>query len=539
MTKPVLDVSGLSIRLPAHADRPFAVSDVDLAVMPGEIVCLVGESGSGKSMIANAVMGLLPKSLPVAKGEIRLDGVPLQDLSGEAMRRIRGARAGMIFQEPMAALNPLMRIGDQLAEVFKVHQRPCTREQVVGLLAAVNLPDPRAIAEVYPHLLSGGQRQRVVIAMAIALEPALIIADEPTTALDVTTQAQILRLIKDIQVRRQTGVLFITHDFGVVSEIADRVVVMRHGLVVEQGTAAAVLGTPQHAYTRELLAAVPKPRTGPPAARPAAVALEVEGLRKSFQRGHVEFAALDNVSLTVRKGETVGLVGESGSGKSTLARTIVNLVHPKAGTVRFDGVELGRCSRSEWHGLRKRIQFLFQDPFASLDPRRRVGDIIADGPRAHGASRSEALAIAREKLALVNLDPAAVDRWPHEFSGGQRQRIGIARALAVNAELLIADEPVSALDVSVQAQILGLLEELKAKLGLTMLFITHDMRVAAQICDRIAVMQRGRIVEEAAAQDLLTRPQQAYTQALLASVPGLQNLIGTIREPAVATAGSG
>ena len=539
MTKPVLDVSGLSIRLPAHADRPFAVSDVDLAVMPGEIVCLVGESGSGKSMIANAVMGLLPKSLPVAKGEIRLDGVPLQDLSGEAMRRIRGARAGMIFQEPMAALNPLMRIGDQLAEVFKVHQRPCTREQVVGLLAAVNLPDPRAIAEVYPHLLSGGQRQRVVIAMAIALEPALIIADEPTTALDVTTQAQILRLIKDIQVRRQTGVLFITHDFGVVSEIADRVVVMRHGLVVEQGTAAAVLGTPQHAYTRELLAAVPKPRTGPPAARPAAVALEVEGLRKSFQRGHVEFAALDNVSLTVRKGETVGLVGESGSGKSTLARTIVNLVHTNAGTVRFDGVELGRCSRSEWHGLRKRIQFLFQDPFASLDPRRRVGDIIADGPRAHGASRSEALAIAREKLALVNLDPAAVDRWPHEFSGGQRQRIGIARALAVNAELLIADEPVSALDVSVQAQILGLLEELKAKLGLTMLFITHDMRVAAQICDRIAVMQRGRIVEEAAAQDLLTRPQQAYTQALLASVPGLQNLIGTIREPAVATAGSG
>ena len=539
MTKPVLDVSGLSIRLPAHADRPFAVSDVDLAVMPGEIVCLVGESGSGKSMIANAVMGLLPKSLPVAKGEIRLDGVPLQDLSGEAMRRIRGARAGMIFQEPMAALNPLMRIGDQLAEVFKVHQRPCTREQVVGLLAAVNLPDPQAIAEVYPHLLSGGQRQRVVIAMAIALEPALIIADEPTTALDVTTQAQILRLIKDIQVRRQTGVLFITHDFGVVSEIADRVVVMRHGLVVEQGTAAAVLGTPQHAYTRELLAAVPKPRRGPPAARPAAVALEVEGLRKSFRRGHVEFAALDNVSLTVRKGETVGLVGESGSGKSTLARTIVNLVHPNAGTVRFDGVELGRCSRSEWHGLRKRIQFLFQDPFASLDPRRRVGDIIADGPRAHGASRAEALAIAREKLALVNLDPAAVDRWPHEFSGGQRQRIGIARALAVNAELLIADEPVSALDVSVQAQILGLLEELKAKLGLTMLFITHDMRVAAQICDRIAVMQRGRIVEEAAAQDLLTRPQQAYTQALLASVPGLQNLIGTIREPAVATAGSG
>jgi peptide/nickel transport system ATP-binding protein len=521
MTTPLLRVENLTIALPARADRRYAVQDVSLDVGAGEIVCVVGESGSGKSMIANSVMGLLPRSLPVLSGRIDLEGENLRDLSPAQMRTVRGARIGMIFQEPMAALNPLMRIGDQIAEVFTVHGRDCSRETIEELLRSVNLPDPASLARVYPHMLSGGQRQRVVIAMAIALEPSLLIADEPTTALDVTTQAQILKLIQDIQQRRGTGVLFITHDFGVVGEIADRVVVMQNGIVVEQGSADDVLNRPSHDYTKKLLSAVPKPRTDAVVARPEQALLEIKGLRKTFWRDRTEVAALNDVNLVVRRGETMGLVGESGSGKSTLARTIVNLVTPSDGDVRFDGQSLRGLSRRDWKQLRKRIQFLFQDPFASLDPRRRVGDIISDGPRAHGASRAEAMAIAREKLQLVSLDPSAIERWPHEFSGGQRQRIGIARALAMDAEVLIADEPVSALDVSVQAQILTLLESLRDRLGLTMLFITHDMRVAAQICDRIAVMKHGVIVEEAAAQDLLRQPQHAYTQALLASVPGL------------------
>ncbi|QDW36878.1 ABC transporter ATP-binding protein [Bradyrhizobium sp. KBS0727] len=521
MTAPLLSIKNLTVGLPPRADRPHAVSDVTLTVGAGEIVCVVGESGSGKSMIANSVMGLLPRVLPVLDGEIQLDGVSLRALSPEQMRTVRGARVGMVFQEPMAALNPLMRIGDQIAEVFTVHRQPCTPERVEELLRSVNLPDPASLARVYPHMLSGGQRQRVVIAMAIALEPSLLVADEPTTALDVTTQAQILKLILDIQQRRGTGVLFITHDFGVVGEIADRVVVMQNGRVVEQGAAHDVLNRPSHEYTKKLLAAVPKPRTDRVAARPEQTMLEIAGLRKTFWRDRVEVAALNDVSLVVRRGETMGLVGESGSGKSTLARAIVNLVTPSDGDVSFEGASLRGLSGRDWKQLRKRIQFLFQDPFASLDPRRRVGDIISDGPRAHGASRTKAMSIAREKLELVSLDPSAIDRWPHEFSGGQRQRIGIARALAMDAQLLIADEPVSALDVSVQAQILSLLERLRDQLGLTMLFITHDMRVAARICDRIAVMKHGAIVEEAAAQDLLGNPQHPYTKALLASVPGL------------------
>ncbi|MFB9267962.1 dipeptide ABC transporter ATP-binding protein [Bradyrhizobium erythrophlei] len=521
MTAPLLQIKDLTIGLPPRADRPFAVSDVSLSVGAGEIVCVVGESGSGKSMIANSIMGLLPTALTVLGGEIHLNGTNLRDLSRDAMRKVRGARAGMVFQEPMAALNPLMRIGDQIAEVFAVHGQAATRDRIEELLGSVNLPDPASLARVYPHMLSGGQRQRVVIAMAVALEPALLIADEPTTALDVTTQAQVLKLIQDIQRRRNTGVLFITHDFGVVGEIADRVVVMQDGRVVEQGNARDVLNRPSHDYTRKLLAAVPKPRAGKAQPRPSGTVLEITGLRKTFWRDRVEVAALNDVNLVVRRGETMGLVGESGSGKSTLARSIVNLVAPGAGDVKFEGESLRNLSRGDWKRLRRRIQFLFQDPYASLDPRRRVGDIISDGPRAHGASRAEATAIAREKLKLVSLEPSAIDRWPHEFSGGQRQRIGIARALAMNAELLIADEPVSALDVSVQAQILTLLERLRDQLGLTMLFITHDMRVAAQICDRIAVMKHGAIVEEAAAQDLLRDPKHSYTRTLLASVPGL------------------
>lgn len=521
MTTSLLRIENLTIGLPARAERRYAVSDVSLSVRAGEIVCVVGESGSGKSMIANSVMGLLPKSLPVLSGTIALEGEELCGLPSACMRKVRGLRVGMIFQEPMAALNPLMRIGQQIAEVFAVHGRDCSSAMIEELLRSVNLPDPATLSRVYPHMLSGGQRQRVVIAMAIALEPSLLIADEPTTALDVTTQAQILKLIRSIQQRRGTGVLFITHDFGVVGELADRVVVMQNGRVVEQGSAQDVLKRPSHDYSRKLLAAIPRPWAGGSAGRSSLALLEVKGLRKTFLRERAQVAVLNDVNLVVRRGETMGLVGESGSGKSTLARAIVNLVTASEGDVRFEGHSLRGLSRKEWKKRRKRIQFLFQDPFASLDPRRRVGDIVADGPRAHGASKREAMGIAREKLQLVSLDASAIDRWPHEFSGGQRQRIGIARALAMEADLLIADEPVSALDVSVQAQILSLLESLRDRLGLTMLFITHDMRVAARICDRIAVMKSGTIIEEAAAQDLLCSPQHAYTQTLLASVPGL------------------
>lgn len=521
MTKTLLTVEDLTIGLPAYADRPRAVSKVSFSLNEGEILCVVGESGSGKSMIANAIIGLLPKELPVLGGRLDLQSVELLKQTPAQLRSLRGARMGMVFQEPMAALNPLMRIGDQIAEVFQVHGLPGKDEQVVSLLKAVNLPDPEALIHVYPHMLSGGQRQRVVIAMAIALEPALLIADEPTTALDVTTQAQILKLIREIQQRRNSGVLFITHDFGVVREIADRVIVMKDGELVEQGATSDVLERPVHDYTKKLLAAMPKPNIDPPRSRAEQTVLKASSLRKTFWRGSKEVAALNNINLELRKGETIGLVGESGSGKSTFARTIVNLITPDSGEIRFEGTDLRGLSRKQWKPFRKRIQFLFQDPFESLDPRRSVGDIIADGPMAHGASAKEARAVAREKLQLVSLDPSALDRWPHEFSGGQRQRIGIARALAMNAELLIADEPVSALDVSVQAQILDLLEDLRDKLGLSMLFITHDMRVAAQICDRIAVMKLGQIVEEAPARELLSNPQHPYTRTLIASVPGL------------------
>jgi peptide/nickel transport system ATP-binding protein len=471
-------------------------------------------------------MGLLPPALKVQTGIIGFEGNDLLRLPPEAMRVLRGRRLGMIFQEPMTALNPLMRVGDQIAEVLQVHNVRGSSSRVPELLAAVNLPDPARLARSYPHLLSGGQRQRVMIAMALALEPAVLIADEPTTALDVTTQMQILRLIKDIQRRRGMGVLFITHDFGVVAEIADRVVVMRQGHIVETGAVAAVLDTPQHDYTKALIAAVPHLARPPEPAATGRPVLELVGVRKTFWRGgglfgrRVAVPAVSDADIVLRKGETLGLVGESGSGKSTLARCVVNLVHPEAGAIRFHDTDLRLLSRANWKPFRNRIQMVFQDPFASLNPRRRVGDIIATGPMAHGVSRHEAHRRVRDLLALVQLDPGAAERYPHEFSGGQRQRIGIARALAMEPELLIADEPVSALDVSVQAQILALLEELRQRLGLTMLFITHDLRVAAQICGRVAVMQRGVIVEQGLTSEVFSAPQHPYTRGLLDSIPG-------------------
>ena len=517
----LLTVEGLTVALPPGGDRAHAVGGVSFTLGAGEILCIVGESGSGKSVSAGAIMGLLPRALRVTGGRIGFEGRDLLQAKPAEMRALRGARLGMIFQEPMTALNPLMRVGDQVAEVMQVHGKPVGR-RVTELLDAVHLPDPARVLQSYPHRLSGGQRQRVMIAMALALEPAILIADEPTTALDVTTQMQILRLIREVQERRGTGVLFITHDFGVVAEIADRVAVIRRGEIVEQGAAREVLGSPQHPYTRSLIAAVPHRAR---AARPVVTGkpvLVLEGVGKTYGGGwrRPGMTALDGVSLEIRRGETLGLVGESGSGKSTLARCVVNLVRPDQGTVRFEGTDLRPLSRAEWAPYRRRIQMVFQDPFASLNPRRRVGDIIAEGPVAHGVPRREARARAAELLRLVQLDPGAARRFPHEFSGGQRQRIGIARALAAEPELLIADEPVSALDVSVQAEILRLLESLKERLNLSMLFITHDLRVAAQVCDRVAVMQRGRIVEQGPVGSVFADPQHEYTRALLESVPG-------------------
>ncbi len=521
MSGRLLEVRGLSVALPVGADRSHAVRDIDLHLDAGEILCVVGESGSGKSVTANTVMGLLPPALRVDAGQVLFEGRDVLSLPAEGWRALRGARLGMIFQEPMTALNPLMRVRDQIAEVMTIHGAKLDADaRVLELLEAVRLPNPPGIARAYPHMLSGGQRQRVMIAMALALEPSVLIADEPTTALDVTTQMQILKLIRDIQQRRGTGVMFITHDFGVVAEIADRVAVMQHGRIVEQGPAAVVLNAPEHPYTKALIAAVPQRAAAPRDYVPGRKLLEFIGVEKNFWRGSQKVRALDNISLTVRQGETVGLVGESGSGKSTLSRTAVDLVRPDAGAVMFADTDLTRLKGREWMAFRKRIQFIFQDPFAALNPRQRVDDIIADGPVTLGAKRETARAEARELLRLVQLDPSAATRYPHEFSGGQRQRIGIARALAMKPELLIADEPVSALDVSVQEQILTLLEDLRDRLGLTMLFITHDLRVAGRLCDRIAVMQRGQVVEEGPAAALLDAPQHAYTQELLASIPG-------------------
>ena len=520
----LLDIKGLTVSLPAGADRAFAVEDVSFHLDPGEILCVVGESGSGKSVSAAALTGLLPPGLAVKAGTIGFEGRDLRGASAGEMRALRGARIGTVFQEPMTALNPLMRVQDQVAEVMQVHGKPVGR-RVLELLEAVGLPDPARIARAYPHALSGGQRQRVMIATALALEPAILIADEPTTALDVTTQKQILALIRDIQRRRGTGVLFITHDFGVVAEIADRVAVMQRGRIVEQGAAAAVLNAPQHPYSRALIAAVPHRNPAVRAEATGEPVLELAGVGKTYRSrslfgGGRTVTAVQSASLQIRRGETLGLVGESGSGKSTLARCVVRLIKADEGRIEFGGTDLAPLSRAAWKPYRKRVQMVFQDPFASLNPRRRVGDILIEGPVAHGTPRREARARAAELLALVQLDPGAAGRFPHEFSGGQRQRIGIARALAMQPELLIADEPVSALDVSVQAQILALLEDLRVRLGLTMLFITHDLRVAAQICERVAVMRRGVIVEQGPTAALFANPAHDYTRALLNSVPG-------------------
>ncbi|WP_088280217.1 ABC transporter ATP-binding protein [Ideonella sp. A 288] len=532
---PILEVRNLTIALPSGGDRTTAVKNVSFTVGRGEILCLVGESGSGKSVIAQSVMGLLPKSLPVKGGQILLQGEDITHAPLFRLRELRATRMSMIFQEPMTALNPVMTCGDQIDEVLAQHTQlsPAERrKKVLDIVREVLLPDPERMVASYPHQLSGGQRQRIMIAMALVLDPVLLIADEPTTALDVTTQAQILKLVLDLQKRHGAGVLFITHDFGVVAEVAQRVAVLRLGDMVEVGDKHDVLQRPQHDYTRMLIGAVPtlhlKQRANDAS---APVVLRVKGLEKTYlDKGwfgpHRSVHAAKDVNLEIRRGQTLGIVGESGSGKSTVARCVVRLIDPSGGQVVLDpdeadgGDDIAMMPAGQLRPLRKRVQIVFQDPYRSLNPRRTVAQAMVEGPVNYGLSHAEAMVRAKQLLQLVRMDSSALDRYPHQFSGGQRQRICIARALMMEPELLIADEAVSALDVSVQAQVLQLFEEIRGRLNLAMLFITHDLRVASQVCDHLAVMSKGQVVEYGPAHQVFGAPQHEYTRALFAAAPG-------------------
>ncbi|MBB1093499.1 ABC transporter ATP-binding protein [Rhodopseudomonas palustris] len=530
MTDNVLEIDNLVVRLGRSGDGDKVIDGISLSVRPGETMCLVGESGSGKSVTSLATMGLLPKgALHATGGQIRLAGENVLAASERRLRQLRASQMAMIFQEPMTALNPVVPVGKQIDEVLRFHTDLGARERrrrILDMMQQVRLPEIERIFASYPHRLSGGQRQRIMIAMALVLEPKLLIADEPTTALDVTTQKQILTLIRDLQQAHGTAVLFITHDMGVVAEIADRVAVMRTGRLVETGPLDDVLRKPAMDYTRKLLSAVPSLVPRPPRENKALpVVLEANELGKVYRERSLfgrnrEVVAAQDVTLTLHKGRTLGIVGESGSGKSTVARCIVRLIDPTSGGIRLAGREISDLSRRRLRPHRKRIQIIFQDPYRSLNPRVSIGESIAEGPINYGMPREQALEKARQLLELVHLPADAISRYPHQFSGGQRQRIAIARALALDPDVLVADEAVSALDVSVQAQVLELLDEIQTRLGIALLFITHDLRVAAQICDEVVVMEKGRVVEQGPAGDVLTHPKQAYTRQLLEAAPG-------------------
>lgn len=526
---PLVSITNLSVSLPKGGDRPFAIENVSMHIARGEILCVVGESGSGKSVAASTLMGLLPRGLKIAQGEACVAGENVATMTPERLRALRGREVAMIFQEPLSALNPLMRVGAQIVELFEAHKAypgAAGRQRILELFHYVDLPDPERLIDSYPFQLSGGQRQRVVIAMALALEPKLILADEPTTALDVTTQAQVLDLLRKIRRERGTSILFVTHDFGVVADLADRVVVMEKGKVIEEGQVDQVLTAPREPYTKKLIAAVPrlKPAQLPPPREE--IVLSLQHVTKTYGGSSGWFGkrravkAVDNVNFTVHRGETLGIIGESGSGKSTTGRIIVRLIEPDSGEILFHGQDMMQLPRETFRAKRKALQMIFQDPLSSLNPRKRIRTILTDGPVAHGVDRASAETRAAELMRYVGFTDAALDRFPHEFSGGQRQRIGIARALMLDPEVIVADEPVSALDVSVQAQVLELLNELQRTMNLALVFITHDLRVAAQLCHRVAVMHRGQIVEYGETAAIFADPQHPYTRQLLAAIPG-------------------
>ncbi|MFD7121173.1 dipeptide ABC transporter ATP-binding protein [Streptomyces sp. NPDC059892] len=570
MTERLVLVEDLTVDFPAGepgaAGNVRAVDGLSFELSAGRAIGLVGESGSGKSTVAGALLGLHRGTGARVGGTVRVGGTDVAAASDRELRALRGAVAAMVFQDPLSSLDPYYAVGDQIAEVYRVHSdatRRAARARAVEVLDRVGIPDAARRAGARPHEFSGGMRQRALIAMALACEPRLLIADEPTTALDVTVQAQILDLLHDLRHETGMGLLLVTHDVGVAAESVDEVLVMRHGREVERGPVADVLGAPGDTYTRTLLAAVPRvdaPLGAPFGAsfgaplgvstaaaspsKPASTAaspskpagealLEAVGLRREFRRGRRTVTAVDGVSLTVHPGETLGIVGESGSGKTTLGRMLVRLLDPSQGELRYRGTEIATASEKELRPFRRELQMIFQDPVSSLNPRRSVGETVADPLRAAGVlDEGRIVARVRELLDRVGLDPGRYDRYPHEFSGGQRQRVGIARALAAEPRLIVCDEPVSALDVTTQAQVTALLAELQRELGLALVFIAHDLAVVRQVSDRVAVMRDGRIVEQGTVDEVYGTPSEAYTEQLLAAVPALDPGLAAARRSA-------
>ncbi|MFB6819447.1 dipeptide ABC transporter ATP-binding protein [Streptomyces sp. NPDC056347] len=502
-----------------------AVDGLSFSLEAGGALGVVGESGSGKSASAYALLGLHRGTGAKVTGAIRVAGVDVTAADDRELRALRGAGAAMVFQDPLSSLDPYYAVGDQIAEVYRVHNRGsrrAARARAVEVLDRVGIPDAARRSRSRPHEFSGGMRQRALIAMALACEPRLLIADEPTTALDVTVQAQILDLLHELRRETGMGLLLVTHDVGVAAESVDEVLVMRAGREVERGPVGEVLVAPREPYTRELLAAVPRVTgeragSGTKPAADAEVLVEADGVRQVFGRGKGAFTAVDGVSLAVRRGETLGIVGESGSGKTTLGRMLVGLLEPTSGRLTRDA----------------RVQMVFQDPVSSLNPRRSVGESVADPLRAAGQRDEKAIrARVAELLTRVGLDPESYDRYPHEFSGGQRQRVGIARALAAEPELIVCDEAVSALDVTTQAQVTALLARLQRELGLALVFIAHDLAVVRQVSDRVAVMRQGRIVEQGTVDEVYADPKEPYTRQLLAAVPALDPALAAVRRAA-------
>jgi peptide/nickel transport system ATP-binding protein len=534
MSERLLEVQGLRVSFATEGGPVQAVNGVSFELAAGEVLAIVGESGSGKSVTAQTVVGLTRSPNARIEGSARFRGSELIAASETDLQRVRGAEIAMVFQDPMTSFNPVYRVGEQIVEAIRAHRpevgKAEAHAQAVELLDSVGIRDPGRRVDSYPYELSGGMRQRAMIAMALALEPEVLIADEPTTALDVTVQAQILRLLARLNRERGLATILITHDLGVVAEVADRVLVMHEGKIVERGGVEEIFHAPKDPYTRRLLGAVLRLDQAPPLrpGRGGAPLLEVTDLVKHYplRRGLLierevdRVRAVDGVSFSVERGETLGLVGESGSGKSTLSRAVLQLIAPTSGSVRFEGREIAGLSRREMRPLRAEMQMIFQDPYASLNPRKRIGQIVGEPLRVQGrASGPELRRQVQGLLERVGLAPEHYNRFPHEFSGGQRQRIGIARALSLRPKLVVADEPVSALDVSIRAQILDLLAELQEDFGLTYVFIAHDIGVVRHVADRIAVMHEGRIVEQGPADQVCERPADPYTKALLEAVP--------------------
>ena len=522
----VLDVRGLTVTLSTDGRPNRVVDDIDITVRRGEVFALLGESGSGKSMTARAIMGLIDNGEVDARSML-LGGTDLLTLDAEQHRRLRGVQVSLVMQDALSALNPVLSIGDQIGDLIRAHRsvsRRAAETRAVELLTLVGIPQPSQRVRDYPHQFSGGQRQRILIAMAIALEPELIIADEPTTALDVTVQAQILDLLLSLRDRLGMGILLITHDLGVVMEVADQVAVMRTGRIVESGSADTVLTAPQHPYTRQLLQSLPRDVSAAAEHDGSAPILEGRDLQRTFRSGSGRrarrVAAVAGVDLQLRSGEILAIVGESGSGKSTLARMLVGLDSPDAGTLRFRDQDVTRGRLRDRRVLRRGVQMVFQDPYMSLNPRMTVQQIIAE-PLA--ATRTGSPASRRERVAelleLVGLTPEMGSRFPHQFSGGQRQRIGIARALALHPDVLVCDEPVSALDVSIRAQIIDLLCDLRERLGMSIVFIAHDLSLVRHIADRVAVMYLGNMVEIGDTETVYRSPEHPYTRSLLSAIP--------------------